>query len=131
MRYSIAIHKDADSDYGVSVPDLPGCFSAGSTMDEAIDMAREAILCHIEGLFQDDEAIPAARPLEDHAQESDYKDALSWAMVDVDISQLSGKTRRVNISMPEGILARIDEVTDNRSGFLAEAAVEKISRAVD
>ena len=129
MRYSIALHKDTGSDYGVSVPDLPGCFSAGSTMDEAIDMAREAILCHIEGLFQDGEKVPAALQLEDHAHNPDYTDAVSWAVVDVDISQLSGKTRRVNISVPEGILARIDEVTDNRSKFLAEAAVEKISRS--
>jgi predicted RNase H-like HicB family nuclease len=41
MYFPIAIHKDPDSDYGVTVPDLPGCFSAGSTIDEAIaDGAR-------------------------------------------------------------------------------------------
>jgi len=51
MRYPVVIHKDQDSDYGVTVPDLPGCFSAGSTVDEAIDNAVEAIECHVEGLF--------------------------------------------------------------------------------
>ena len=35
MNYPIVIHKDADSDYGVTVPDLPGCFSAGKTLDES------------------------------------------------------------------------------------------------
>ena len=55
MRYPIVIHKDPDSDYGVTVPDLPGCFSGGDTMDEAIDMAHEAILGHIEGLLMDGE----------------------------------------------------------------------------
>ncbi len=54
MRYYIGvIHKDPDSDYGVTVPDLPGCFSAGSTIDEAMAMAREAIELHVEGLGSD------------------------------------------------------------------------------
>jgi predicted RNase H-like HicB family nuclease len=37
MRYPVVIHKDLDSDYGVTVPDLPGCFSAGTTLDEALE----------------------------------------------------------------------------------------------
>ena len=47
MRYPVVIHKDPDSDYGVTVPDLPGCFSAGTTLDEVLVNAREAIECHI------------------------------------------------------------------------------------
>ena len=44
MRYYIAvIHKDADSDFGVSFPDLPGCITAGRTLDEACAMATEAL----------------------------------------------------------------------------------------
>ncbi len=43
MKYSVVIHKDSKSDYGVIVPDLPGCFSAGSTIDEALENAKEAI----------------------------------------------------------------------------------------
>ena len=53
MRFPIVIHKDRDSDYGVTVPDLPGCFSAGNTTDEALSNAIEAIECHIEGLLLD------------------------------------------------------------------------------
>ncbi len=49
MRYSVVIHKDPDSDYGVTVPDLPRCFSAGDTMDDALAQAVEAIECHLEG----------------------------------------------------------------------------------
>ncbi len=52
MRQYIAlIHKDADSDYGVSLPDLPGVITAGSTLDEARDMAAEALALHLEGLY--------------------------------------------------------------------------------
>ena len=44
MRYPIAIETGDDSHaFGVVVPDLPGCFSAGDTLDEAIDNAKEAI----------------------------------------------------------------------------------------
>src|SRR6478735_8694711 len=50
MYFPIAIHKDPDSDYGVTVPDLPGCFSAGSTIDEAMLMAKEAIELYIDTL---------------------------------------------------------------------------------
>ena len=49
MKYPIVIHKDRDSDYGVTVPDLPGCFSAASTLEESMTMAAEAIALHLEG----------------------------------------------------------------------------------
>ncbi len=55
MRYPIVIHKDSHSDYGVTIPDLPGCFSVGSTIEEAINMAQEAAECHIEGILIDSE----------------------------------------------------------------------------
>ena len=47
MQYPVVIHKDSDSDYGVTFPDIPGCFSAGSTIEETINMAQEAAECHI------------------------------------------------------------------------------------
>jgi len=58
MNYPIVVHKEEGTDYGVTVPDLPGCFSAGSTMDEAIAMAREAIELHLEGLIEEGMPIP-------------------------------------------------------------------------
>jgi predicted RNase H-like HicB family nuclease len=62
MRYPVVIHKDADSDYGVSVPDLPGCFSAGESVEEAIACVTEAIECHTEGtLMQNQYFLWAAR----------------------------------------------------------------------
>ena len=58
MNYPIVIHKDKGFDYGVTVPDLPGCFSAGGTIDEAMEMAREAIELHLEGLIELGEVVP-------------------------------------------------------------------------
>lgn len=47
MKYPVAIHKDQDSCFGVSVPDVPGCFSAGETIDEALSNTQEAISDHL------------------------------------------------------------------------------------
>jgi predicted RNase H-like HicB family nuclease len=125
MRYLAVIHKDSDSDYGVTIPDLPGCFSAGSTIDEAMDMAREAILCHIEGLLVDEVEIPVPLPMEVHQQNPDYRDGV-FVLIEIDPSAISGEVRRINITMPERILARLDRYVavngGNRSAVLTEAA---------
>lgn len=63
-HYIALIHKDADSDYGVSFPDLPGCISAGETLDEARDMAAEALALHLKGLAADNEAAPVPSSIE-------------------------------------------------------------------
>lgn len=51
MQLPIAIHKDDGSVYGVTVPDIPGCFSYGETVEEAIKNARDAIYGHPETLL--------------------------------------------------------------------------------
>jgi predicted RNase H-like HicB family nuclease len=85
MCYPVVIHKDRDSHYGVTVPDLPGCFSAGKTVDEALSNAVEAIECHIEGLMLDAEPIPTPRTVEVHKADPDFADGV-WALVDVDLT---------------------------------------------
>lgn len=126
MRYPVVIHKDPDSDYGVTVPDLPGCFSAGETMDEALNEAVEAIECHLEAMLLDGEPIPPPKSIEYHQINPDYQDGV-WALVAVDISRLSGKTKRVNITLPERILALMDKYAaehgETRSGFITQAAI--------
>ena len=130
MRYPVVIHKDPESDYGVTVPDLPGCFSAGATMDEALQEAVEAIETHLEGMLLDGEPIPSPKSIEDHQGNPDYAEGI-WALVTVDLSKLSGKTRRVNITLPERVLNVMDKYAnehgETRSGLIAEAAVEYIA----
>jgi predicted RNase H-like HicB family nuclease len=55
MRYPIVFHKDPNIEQGVTVPDLTGCFSSGNNIEQAIDNAQEAILCHVEGILIDNE----------------------------------------------------------------------------
>ena len=130
MRYSVVVHKDRESDYGVTVPDLPGCFSAGETLDEALHEVVEAIECHLEGLLLDSEPIPTPQPIEAHQNNQDYAGGV-WAFVTVDLAKLSGKTRRVNVTLPERILTLMDNYAsqhgETRSGLIAEAALEYIA----
>ncbi|MEL7083867.1 MAG: type II toxin-antitoxin system HicB family antitoxin [Cyanobacteria bacterium J06597_1] len=132
MRYPIVIHKDSDSAYGVTVPDVPGCFSAGDTFEEAIANVTEAIECHLESLLMDEEDIPLPSETEIHLANPDFKDGV-WALASVDLSKLSGKAKRINITIPERFLSQIDaaaQATGNtRSGFLTLAALEYMSKA--
>ena len=50
MRFAIVLHKDEGNSYGVTVPDLPGCFSGADTLDDAFVAAQEAVLLHLEGM---------------------------------------------------------------------------------
>lgn len=130
MRYPVVIHKDANSDYGVTVPDLPGCFSAGETVDEALNQAAEAIECHIEGLLLDGEPIPPPTSIDAHHRSPDYADGV-WALVPVDVTKLSGRTKRVNVTIPERLLALMDEFAgqhgETRSGLIAQATMTYIA----
>ena len=59
MKFLIAIEPGTvTTAYGVVVPDLPGCFSAGDTLEEAFDNAREAIDAHCEVLAEDGQDVP-------------------------------------------------------------------------
>lgn len=86
MTFLVAIHKNPDSAYGVSVPDLPGCASAGDTADEALRMAKEAIELHLEGMLDDGLDLP--EPTDDiQALRSnpDFADAAFWGAVRVEL----------------------------------------------
>jgi predicted RNase H-like HicB family nuclease len=82
MRYPMVIHKETDSDYGVIVPDLPGCFSAGTTLDEAMALARDAIECHIGGLLLDGDPLPLLQLLEIHQANPEYAGGI-WYIVEI------------------------------------------------
>ena len=84
MLYPIVIHKDKDSDYGVTVPDLPGCVSAGSTLADALTQAVEAIREHIELLTEDNCEIPRPGTIQEHRESGIYEDAYLWRIVEVD-----------------------------------------------
>jgi predicted RNase H-like HicB family nuclease len=59
MKYLVIFNKDENGTIWVEVPDLPGCFSSGDTIDEAKKNVVEAIELHIEGLREEGRPIPA------------------------------------------------------------------------
>jgi predicted RNase H-like HicB family nuclease len=131
MEFALAIHKDPESCYGVTVPSVPGVFSAGDTIDEAIQNAREAIFFHIETIIEDGgEVSITSRSIEDLIVDPDFAGAI-WAYVEVDLSKLDSRPERINISLPRFVLHKIDSYVEarheTRSGFLARVALEAIA----
>lgn len=88
MQYPIFIYKDANSVYGVIVPDLPGCFSAGDTIEEAIENAKEAIECHLEGLLLDKTSIPQIKDINEHLEDPNFKGYVYTYTINIDISKV-------------------------------------------
>ena len=130
MRQFIAlIHKDAGSEFGVSFPDLPGCVTAGATLDEARDMAAEALALHLEGMAEDGDAIPEPSSLE--AVMADPSNKAGVAIL-VEAPAQAVKSVRVNVTLPEDVLTSVDAYASangySRSGFLAYAARKAVGK---
>jgi hypothetical protein len=112
LNFPIVIHKDRQSDYGVTVPDLPGCFSAGATMDEGLP-------------------IPDPSSIERHRRDARYRGGV-WAVVSVVVAALPGKARRINITMPHRVVEAVDRFArahhQTRSGLLTRAAAAYVAQ---
>lgn len=133
MLFPIAIEPGSDTTaFGVVVPDIPGCFSAGDTLDEALSNAKEAIDFHLEGMVEDGDDIPVASSVQAHAANPEYQGFI-WAVVDIDIAQYLGKAEKINVTLPASLITRIDRFVSThpeyktRSGFLATAALATLA----
>lgn len=119
------IHKDADSDFGVSFPDFPGCITAGKTLDEAGRMAQEALTGHIAVGAEYGDTIPTPMSLE-QAQGHEFAEN-AVAFIVVRVPEPEGRVVRVNITLREADLKRIDQAAaaakQNRSSYLVSRAL--------
>lgn len=125
-HYIGIVHKDADSDYGIAFPDLPGCFSAGGDLAELERNAIEAIDLFLEG--EDIAAYPARDMNAVRAGlDADDREALLMA---VPFVRAGGRTVRVNFTVDAATLAAIDAAAKrrnlSRSAFLVSAAHHEI-----
>lgn len=135
MEMPIAIQRDTNSVYGVIVPDVPGCYSWGDTIDDAIKNAKEAIYLHYEVLAETGETMTIkASKIEDLASGDEFTGAI-WALVDVDASKFDSKPERINISIPRFVLKKIDSYAESkhetRSGFISRAALAVIAEETE
>ena len=128
MKHYIGlIHKEAGSDYGVSVPDFPGCVSAGISLDEVRRFATEALALHIEGMIVDGEVLPEPSTLEAIMADPTHRDSVA---ILVDAPSTAARSIRISITVPEDALAEMDRYAQahglTRSGFLVRSAREII-----
>ena len=128
-QYIGLIHKEAESDFGVSFPDFPGVITAGKTLDDARAMAEEALAFHIEGLVADGEAVAEPSSLEEVMASPENRDGVA---ILVAVNTETRKAVRVNVTIPEDVLEKIDRYAEahgyTRSGFLTRAAQRAMER---
>jgi predicted RNase H-like HicB family nuclease len=77
QQYIGLIHKDADSDFGVSFPDFPGVITVGTDLEDARRMAEEALAFHVEGMVEDGEAIPEPSSIEKVMADPENRDGVA------------------------------------------------------
>ena len=117
--------------YGISFPDVPGCISVGTSLDEALANGAEALAFHLEGMAEDGEKPPVPRTLDAIKADPEFAFEFSEPHV-VALVPYEPPTRsvRINITMDERLVAAVDRAArqegGSRSGFLANAVREKL-----
>ncbi|QGJ71599.1 Type II toxin-antitoxin system HicB family antit oxin [Planctomycetales bacterium 10988] len=124
MHFIGVIHKDVDSDYGISFPDFPGCISAGSTLQEVIEMGREAVHGLVEIMDEEGETIPENPLTLDQVMKHAYADGLVTTCV-IEVIPPSEKVD-IRLSIPLVLLNRIDKFTDDRNTWFTETAIQHL-----
>jgi len=119
------VHKDAESAYGVTFPDLPGCFSAADDLADVLPNACEAL-----ELWFEDEPMVEPRALDAITAEVAEELAAGAFLLAVPLLTSAGRSVRVNLSLDKGILEAIDTAASmrklTRSAFIVEAARNEI-----
>jgi len=130
MYYPVAIEPGTNKEaFGVVVPDLPGCYSAGDTLEEAFIQAENAITAWIETALDTDQKVPKPSSIEALRNAHPEYEGWTWGLVKMDPAMLDDKLERVNISLPRRVLHRLDAQAraagETRSGFIASMALGK------
>jgi predicted RNase H-like HicB family nuclease len=131
MQVVAVIHRDPGTDYGISFPDFPGCISAGSTLDEVLELGTEALNAHIALMLEDGDIFPVVRELEELRSDPEFAVDFEGAIVATVPAFVPGRpTQRVDVTIDGDLLQEIDAAAKTfpggRNGFLAQAAKEKI-----
>ncbi|HEY1414386.1 MAG TPA: type II toxin-antitoxin system HicB family antitoxin [Caulobacteraceae bacterium] len=128
LRYPIAIEPgDETTAFGVVAPDLPGCFSAGDTLDEALAGVEEAAAAWIDATLDAGGDVPPPSDLDAVRRNPDFAGWL-FGVITLDPALLDDRVERVNITLPRRVLKRLDAQAraagQSRSGYIAQLALE-------
>lgn len=126
-EYIALMRKEADSDFSVDFPDFPGCVTAGRSLEEAKDLAVEALALHVSGLHEDKEAVPPPSSLDEVMADPHNEGTVAFL---VTVKTRKEKSVRVNVTIQESLLAEIDSAAARqnltRSAFLQKGAARLI-----
>ena len=129
MFYPAYVHKDKASAYGLTFPDFEGCFAAADTLEQLPQAAQEAVQAHF---FGEALTIPDPTAPERWAKDKRFTGGY-WMLVDIDLSKISTRAVRLNISLPEQLVHEIDQFAQShnmtRSALLASAARKRMAQA--
>lgn len=127
MEYIAYLHKDKGSDFGVSFPDFPRCVTAGRTLDEARQLAGEALTLHIAGMLEDGESLPEPSTLDELARDPAMRGAVAF-LVSAEVPE---KTVRVNITARESQIEAIDRLARERGMTRSDYMVQSATRVAE
>jgi predicted RNase H-like HicB family nuclease len=126
----VALIDEDDGRFGVSFPDFPGCTTIAANLDAAVAKAAEVLAFHIEGLAEDG-PLPEPRSMSELARDPEFRAAAKNAIATLVPYNPPARAVRINITLEESLLERIDRTTqrtgETRSGYLAEAAKRRLS----
>jgi len=131
MDYIAYLHKDRNSDFGVSFPDFPGCVTAGKTLDQARRMAAEVLALHIDGMIEDGDVVPSPSNLDALASDPNMKGAVAFL---VSVEPAPEKTLRINITARESQLEAIDHLANKagmtRSAYMVQSLLNRFTSSI-
>jgi len=135
MKYPVAAFQDINSqEYTFTLPDLPGCQVKSTSVNEGLDLLREAMIAHIKILAEYGEQIPQAQTIDSHKNKAEFLSCVLWAIIEFDITPYLGKSHKINVTLPELLIKQIDdrvsksEEHKTRSGFIASACMKLLQR---
>jgi predicted RNase H-like HicB family nuclease len=130
-HYFVIVEKEKTSCYGVYSPDLKGVIGAGDTFTEAVDNMREAM----ENYLDEVKIVPDAAKIEtiENYIINNYPSRSVKTIVDLEVELPNTHSVRLNISMPEDVLSRLDQQlagkTNQRSRFITNAVEKQLQQA--
>lgn len=130
MPIAYAILHEENGVFGVSFPDFPGCITGADTEEDAIRKADEALTFHVAGMLEDGETLPIGRSMRELVADPSVRELLDGGVLFMARYELPKRALRINVSMDESLIEAIDraaeQANESRSGFLAEAARQRI-----
>ncbi|MGY2049658.1 type II toxin-antitoxin system HicB family antitoxin [Methylobacterium sp. JK268] len=134
MAKVVVLIHGTRGNYGASFPDFPGAITGADDLDTLYRKAAEVLTFHVGGMVEDGLEVPAPRSLDELSADATFREDAADGMVGLVDVDLPGKTVRVNLTMDERDLRRIDRAAEaareTRSGFLVRAADMRIGGEV-